>query len=103
MSARVGLVIVRLRVRLTTRARPRNDSGQVVHASTLTLFAGAVLGQNIFGGWPFPFPPLTSPSSSLPPCKSVPSSRQITAPAPHHSVFFRPDALPTAQPTASNH
>jgi len=28
--------------------------------------------------------------------------RQITMPAPHHSVFYRPDALP-AQPTASKH
>jgi len=34
-------------------------------------------------------------------CKSAPRSRQITTPAPHYSVFFRPDALPAAQPTAS--
>jgi len=27
-------------------------------------------------------------------CKSAPHSRQITTPAPHHSVFYRPDALP---------
>ena len=32
-------------------------------------------------------------------CKSAPRSRQITMPAPHHSVFYRPDALPAAQPT----
>jgi len=24
-------------------------------------------------------------------------------PVPHHSVFYRPDALPAAQPTASKH
>ena len=30
-------------------------------------------------------------------------SRQITMPAPHRSVFYRPDALPAAQPTASKH
>ena len=36
-------------------------------------------------------------------CKSAPRSRQITMPAPHHSVFYRPDALPVAQPTASKH
>ena len=36
-------------------------------------------------------------------CKSAPCSRQITTPAPHHSVFYRPDALPDAQPTASKH
>ena len=36
-------------------------------------------------------------------CKSAPSSRQITMPAPHHSVFYRPDALPAAQPTAPKH
>ena len=36
-------------------------------------------------------------------CKSVPRSRQITMPAPHHSVFYRPGALPAAQPTASKH
>ena len=36
-------------------------------------------------------------------CKSSPHSRQITMPAPHHSVFYRPDAIPAAQPTASKH
>ena len=36
-------------------------------------------------------------------CKSAPRSRQITTPAPHHSVFYRPDALPAAQSTASKH
>jgi len=35
-------------------------------------------------------------------CKSAPRARQM-APAPHHSVFYRPDALPAAQPTASKH
>jgi len=34
-------------------------------------------------------------------CKSAHRSREITTPAPHHSVFYRPDALPAAQPTAS--
>jgi len=32
-------------------------------------------------------------------CKSAPRSRQITMPAPHRSVFYRPDA----QPTVSKH
>ena len=36
-------------------------------------------------------------------CKSAPRSRQITMPAPHHSVFYRPDDLPATQPTASKH
>ena len=36
-------------------------------------------------------------------CKPAPRSRQITTPAPHHSVFYRPDALPAAQPTVSKH
>ena len=36
-------------------------------------------------------------------CKSAPRCRQITTPAPHHSGFYRPDALPAAQPTASKH
>ena len=36
-------------------------------------------------------------------CKSATCSRQITTPAPHHSVFYRPDALPAAQQTASKH
>ena len=31
------------------------------------------------------------------------TSRQITTSAPHHSVVYRPDALPAAQPTASKH
>jgi len=30
-------------------------------------------------------------------------SRQITMPAPDHSVFYKLDALPAAQPTASKH
>jgi len=36
-------------------------------------------------------------------CKSTPHSRQITMPAPHRSVLYRPDALPVAQPTVSKH
>jgi len=36
-------------------------------------------------------------------CKSAPDSRQITMPAPHQSVFYRPDALPATQPAASVH
>ena len=37
-------------------------------------------------------------------CKSAPRSRQITMPAPQPlSFFYRPDALPAAQPTASRH
>ena len=33
-------------------------------------------------------------------CKSASCSRQITTPAPHHSLFYRPDALPAAQYSA---
>jgi len=36
-------------------------------------------------------------------CKSALRSRQKTAPAPNHSVFYRPDALPDVQPTVSKH
>jgi len=36
-------------------------------------------------------------------CKSAPCSRQTTTPAPYHSVLYRPDALPAAQPIASKH
>jgi len=36
-------------------------------------------------------------------CKSAPCSRQTTTTEPHHSVFYRPDALPAAQPTVSKH
>jgi len=36
-------------------------------------------------------------------CKSASCCKQITMPAPHYSVFYRPDALPAAQPTASKH
>ena len=36
-------------------------------------------------------------------CKSAPCSRQKTMPAPHHSDFYRPDALPAAQSTESKH
>jgi len=34
-------------------------------------------------------------------CKSAFRPRQITTPAPNHLVFYRPDALPATQPTAS--
>jgi len=36
-------------------------------------------------------------------CKSAPCPRQITTPVSHLSVFYRPDALPAAQSTASKH
>ena len=36
-------------------------------------------------------------------CKSASRSRQITTPVTHHSVFYRPDALPAAQPTVSKY
>ena len=36
-------------------------------------------------------------------CKSASRSRQITTLAPQCSVFYRPDALPATQPTASKH
>jgi len=36
-------------------------------------------------------------------CKSAPCCRQITTPESHYSVFYRPDALPAVQPTASKH
>ena len=36
-------------------------------------------------------------------CKSAHRYRQITTPAPHHSVFYRPGALPAAQRTAPKH
>ena len=36
-------------------------------------------------------------------CMSAPRSRQITTPAPQHSVFYRPDALPAVQRTTSKH
>ena len=36
-------------------------------------------------------------------CKSASSYRQITTPTPHNSIFYRPDALPATQPTASKH
>jgi len=35
-------------------------------------------------------------------CK-VSTSSQTTTPTSHHSVFYRPDALPATQPTASKH
>ena len=36
-------------------------------------------------------------------CKSAPRSRQTTMRESQHSAFYRPDALPAAQPTASKH
>ena len=36
-------------------------------------------------------------------CKSEPHPREITTPASNHSVFYKLDALPATQPTASKH
>jgi len=36
-------------------------------------------------------------------CKFAHRSRQITMPTPQRSVFYRLDALPADQPTASKH
>jgi len=37
-------------------------------------------------------------------CKSfAPRSRQKTMPAPHHLIFYRPNALQDTQPTVSKH
>jgi len=36
-------------------------------------------------------------------CKSALHPRQITTPASHYSVFYRPDAILAAQPTSSKH
>jgi len=36
-------------------------------------------------------------------CKSAPWPRHITMPTSHHSIFYRPVALPADQPTASKH
>ena len=35
--------------------------------------------------------------------QSAPRSRQITTPTPHHSIFYRLNAPPDAQPTGSKH
>jgi len=35
--------------------------------------------------------------------KSAPFLRQVTMPAPHHSVFYRPHSFPATHPTASKH
>jgi len=34
---------------------------------------------------------------------AAPCTKQITKPAPHHSIFYVPDALPETQPTVSRH
>ena len=41
--------------------------------------------------------------ASAGPYASLHLATDITTPAPHHSVFYMPDALPAAQPTASKH
>jgi len=42
-------------------------------------------------------------ASAGPYANHAPHFRQITTPSPHHSIFYRPDALPEAQPTVSKH
>jgi len=36
-------------------------------------------------------------------CISLQTDNHASTPRSHHSVFYRPDALPAAQPTASKH
>jgi len=36
-------------------------------------------------------------------CKSAPHHRQIPMPAPHHSIFYRPEDLPATQLTVSKY
>jgi len=55
-----------------------------------------------WGGGLEPLSPIASAATggiSWAICKSASCSRQITTSAPHHSVFYRPDALPAAQPS----
>jgi len=43
-------------------------------------------------------------TSAGPLCKqSAPRSTQLTTPAPHHLIFYRPDALPNSQPAVLKH
>jgi len=42
-------------------------------------------------------------ASAEPYANLQPRPKQITTQAPHHSVFYRPDALLAAQPTLSKH
>jgi len=42
-------------------------------------------------------------ASAGPPANNPPRCRQITTPTPHHSIFYRPDALPDAKPIVSKH
>jgi len=46
---------------------------------------------------------VTSSGISWAICKSAPFPRQIIMPTPHHSVFYRPNALPATQPKTSKH
>ena len=56
--------------------------------------------QSVFTGR-MPFLPPNQQRQSIE--GTVSCDKLTTTPAPHHSVFYGPDALPTAQPTASKH
>ena len=71
----------------TTRVSRHQKGRKVKHAIWILLKQETVSGSGI--SWAI--------------CMSAPRSRQITTPAPDYSVFYRPDALPAAQPTASKH
>ena len=100
-----------LAVSATFRPPPRNDVLEHTHTHTHTRLTALFPGLPGWAGtrkvkpiWVLLKQETVSGSGiSWAICKSAPRSRQITAPAPHHSVFYRPDALPAAQPTASKH
>jgi len=63
----------------------------------LTQAAIKLLRQDMMGFW-------DGSGISWTICKqSTPCSKQITTPASHHPLFYRPNALPDAQPMVSEH
>ena len=75
------------------------STGTIVHTSSYRLHLSVHTHTHLAAL--FPGLPRWAGTRKVEP--TAPRSRQITMPAPHHSVFYRPDALPAAQPTASKH
>ena len=94
----------RTHARMHARTHARTHTHTHTHTHLMALFLGLPGTRKVKPIWILLKQETASGSGvSWDICKSATRSRQITTLAPHHSVFYKPDALPATQPTASKH
>jgi len=110
-SQDVTLLLMPIGLKLETNQNSHNSDNTNTHTHTHTRLTALCLGLPRWAGtrkvkpiWILLEQETVSGSGiGWAICKSAPCSRQITTPTPQYSVFYRPDALPAAQPTVSKH